>query len=63
MINDQLNQLYCYTQHSITFHEMINYQLNQDKTIDFCFIGSIQSNVKNRLWVIDFAKKYFLELL
>ena len=40
------------------YYNEIN-QLNQDKTIDFCFIGSIQSNVKNRLWVIDFAKKYF----
>ncbi len=33
--------------------------LNHDKTYDFCFIGSIQSNYSERVWIIDFAKKYF----
>lgn len=33
--------------------------LNHDKIYDFCFIGSISSNYKARLWVINFAKKYF----
>ncbi len=34
-------------------------QLDHTKYFDFCFIGSIQSNRKNRQWVIDFALKYF----
>ena len=33
--------------------------LNHDKIHDFCFIGSINSNYEKRIWVIDFAKKYF----
>jgi len=35
--------------------------LNHDKIYDFCFIGSISSNYEKRIWVIDFAKKYFTE--
>ena len=31
-------------------------ELNHNKIYDFCFIGSINSNYKNRKWVIDFAK-------
>lgn len=34
-------------------------ELNHSKVYDFCFIGSINSNPKERKWVIDFAKKYF----
>ena len=30
-----------------------------NKTHDFCFIGSIGSYLPRRLWVIEFAKKYF----
>jgi len=29
------------------------------KTHDFCFIGSLGSYLPRRLWVIEFAKKYF----
>ena len=29
------------------------------KTHDFCFIGSLDSYLPRRLWVIEFAKKYF----
>lgn len=34
-------------------------ELNHDKIYDFCFIGSINSNYQARIWVIEFAKKYF----
>jgi len=34
-------------------------KLDNTKIYDFCFIGSINSNPKERKWVIDFAKKYF----
>jgi hypothetical protein len=34
-------------------------QLNNNKIYDFCFIGSINSNIDNRRWVINFVKKYF----
>jgi len=34
-------------------------ELNHNKIYDFCFIGSIKSNRRERQWVIDFAKKYF----
>ena len=34
-------------------------ELNHNKIFDFCFIGSINSNYKERKWVIAFAKKYF----
>jgi hypothetical protein len=30
-----------------------------EKKYDFCFIGSINSSPSRRLWVIEFAKKYF----
>ena len=33
--------------------------LPQNKIHDFCFIGSLQSDNKNRRWVIEFAKKNF----
>jgi hypothetical protein len=33
--------------------------LNHDKIYDYCFIGSIKSNIQARQWVIDFAKKNF----
>lgn len=29
------------------------------KLYDFCWIGSIESSKEHRLWIIDFAKKYF----
>lgn len=34
-------------------------ELNHSKVYDFCFIGSVNSNSKERKWVIDFAKTYF----
>jgi hypothetical protein len=34
-------------------------QLNHNKIYDYCFIGSINSCIKLRQWVIEFAKKYF----
>ena len=34
-------------------------KLPHEKKYDFCFIGSINSNYKERKWVIDFAKKHF----
>lgn len=40
------------------YYNEIN-KLNHNKIYDFCFIGSISSNYYERLWVIDFAKKYF----
>lgn len=42
------------------YYNEIN-NLDNNKTYDFCFIGSINSSINNRLWVIDFAKKYFTE--
>lgn len=39
------------------FNEINN--LKHDKIYDYCFIGSINSNYQARIWVIDFAKKYF----
>ena len=40
------------------YYNEIN-ELNHEKKYDFCFIGSINSSVNNRKWVIDFAKKHF----
>lgn len=40
------------------YYNEIN-ELNNNKIYDFCFIGSIMPNYKNRKWIIDFAKKYF----
>jgi hypothetical protein len=42
------------------YYNEIN-NLNHDKKYDFCFIGSINSNYKARIWVIEFAKRYFTE--
>ena len=36
-------------------------ELNHNKIYDFCFIGSINSNYEERIWVINFAKKYFTD--
>lgn len=36
-------------------------KLDFTKKYDFCFIGSIKSDIENRQWVIDFAKKYFTQ--
>lgn len=33
--------------------------LNHTKDIDYCFIGSINSNAGERQWVLDFCKLYF----
>ena len=33
----------------------------KDKEYDFCWIGSIQSCKEHRLWIIDFATKYFTD--
>lgn len=33
--------------------------LDHNKKYDYCFIGSINSRYEARVWVIDFAKKYF----
>ena len=41
---------------SKNYTETIN-KLDHNKIHDFCFIGSIKTN--KRLWVIEFAKKYF----
>jgi hypothetical protein len=41
-----------------SYYQDIN-ELNHEKKYDFCFIGSIKTSIKNREWVIDFAKKYF----
>jgi len=35
--------------------------LNHVKKYDYCFIGSIKSDLYNRQWIIDFAKQYFTE--
>ena len=35
--------------------------LNHEKKYDYCFIGSIKSDLRNRQWAIDFAKQYFTE--
>lgn len=35
--------------------------LNKTKIFDFCFIGSLESGGKDRIWVIEFIKKYFTE--
>ena len=35
--------------------------LSNVKEIDYCFIGSINSCKDKRMWVIDFAKKYFTD--
>jgi hypothetical protein len=40
------------------YYDEIN-ELKHNKIYDFCFIGSINSNYEARLWVINFAKKYF----
>ena len=40
------------------YYNEIN-ELNHNKLYDYCFIGSISSNVEKRKWVIEFAKKYF----
>jgi hypothetical protein len=40
------------------YYDDIN-KLNHEKIYDFCFIGSINSNYKERQWVIQFAEKYF----
>jgi hypothetical protein len=40
------------------YYNEIN-ELNHEKKYDFCFIGSINSGVNNRKWIIEFAKKYF----
>jgi len=42
------------------YYNEIN-ELNHDKLHDFCFIGSINSCYKRRLWVINFTKKYFTQ--
>jgi hypothetical protein len=34
-------------------------EFSHEKKYDFCFIGSINSCYYNRIWVIEFAKKYF----
>lgn len=34
-------------------------KIDNTKKYDYCFIGSINSSVENRQWVIDFAKSYF----
>jgi hypothetical protein len=34
-------------------------ELSHNKVYDYCFIGSISSCYERRLWVIEFAKKYF----
>ena len=36
-------------------------KLKKEKKYDYCFIGSINSCIEKRKWVIDFAKKYFTE--
>lgn len=36
-------------------------KLDHTKVYDFVFIGSINSNDKNRKWVIDFAEKHFTD--
>ena len=33
--------------------------LNNIKIFDYCFIGSLESNLINRKWVLEFVKKYF----
>jgi hypothetical protein len=35
--------------------------LNHDKKYDYCFIGSINSCYEKRIWIIEFAKKYFTD--
>jgi len=40
------------------YYNEIN-ELNHNKIYDFCFIGSINSNYKERQWVINFTKKNF----
>ena len=47
-----------YALFSTKYYNNIN-ELNHDKNYDYCFIGSINSNKKGRLWVIDFTIKYF----
>ena len=34
-------------------------KLDKTKTLDYCFIGSINSCKRRRMWVLDFCKKYF----
>jgi hypothetical protein len=40
------------------YYNEIN-NLNHNKIHDFCFIGSLNSFYERRIWVIEFAKKYF----
>jgi hypothetical protein len=59
--NLDLNNAYWsprYALFSRKYYNEIN-GLNHEKCYDFCFIGSITTNVKEREWVINFAKKYF----
>ena len=44
---------------SFKYYNSILKFVKNSKTIDFCFIGSINSCRERRLWVIEFAKKYF----
>lgn len=39
------------------YNEII--KIDNTKIYDYCFIGSINSSVENRQWVIDFAKSHF----
>lgn len=41
-----------------SYYNEIN-NLDHTKKYDFCFIGSINSCYPRRIWVIEFAKKYF----
>ena len=40
------------------YYDEIN-DLKSDKIYDFCFIGSISSNIERRRWVIEFVKIFF----
>jgi len=40
------------------YYNEIN-ELDHTKKYDYCFIGSIKSCFEKRIWVVEFAKKYF----
>jgi hypothetical protein len=62
-LNKPLDNVSCNPPYAIFSKKYYNDILSIDNTkkYDYCFIGSINSGYNNRLWVIEFVKKYFTE--